>query len=148
MSVGGLRYPGVVAVGSVLVFCLALVGLAHSPAFLLSILFASLLGFCDSLQGVTRSTVIQSIVPDHLRGRVSSLQTMLVQGGPGFGQVWSGAMASVLGVAGAFTLGAGLAAALALGLIARYRELRSADLGQRVEPYSSAERLPVGPSTG
>jgi len=79
----------------VLAYSLALLVLAHSSFFALSLLMATVLGACDAIQGTSRSTVIQAIVPDHLRGRVSSFQSMLVQGGPGVGTTLSGLSASL-----------------------------------------------------
>ena len=64
----------------------ALVVLALSPWFFLSLVVAASLGLFDSLQATSRNTVIQALTPDEMRGRVSSFQQMLTNGVPSLGQ--------------------------------------------------------------
>ena len=51
-------------------------------------------GAADSVSAVCRSTISQSLTPDHLRGRMSSVFTLVVTSGPRLGDVESGTVAS------------------------------------------------------
>lgn len=53
-------------------------------------------GAVDNIGAIYRMAMLQAAVPDHLRGRVQSLYTLIVTGGPRVGDVVSGAVASVL----------------------------------------------------
>ena len=129
MSLSDLRYKGLIVAGGILGYCAALVALALSPWFLLSLLVAGALGLFDSLQATPRSAVIQQITPDDLRGRVSSFQTMLTNGVPPLGQTQLGAVAAILGAPLALIAGAIACAVLILGIVVRSPDLRAPDLG-------------------
>jgi MFS family permease len=81
-----------VAVGFWGVF-IAIAGLVNSiwPA---AILFA-LAGAADSVSAVCRSTMMQVLTPDEMRGRVSSVFSLVVAGGPRLGDVESGTVAAL-----------------------------------------------------
>ena len=138
MSLGDLRYKGMVAVVAILGYCVALVLLAISPWFLMAIVVSGALGLFDSLQATPRNTVIQSITPDEMRGRVSSFQQMLTSGVPSLGQAYVGAIAALIGPAMALVTGAFACATIVLGITATRPDLRARDLGS--EP--AAEPLP------
>jgi MFS family permease len=137
MSLGDIRYKGLWTVGAILAFCLALVLLALSPWFVLSMLAAGSLGLLDSLQAVPRNTVIQSITPDEMRGRVSSFQQTLTSGMPSLGQTWAGAVAAVIGPPLALVMGAALCSTAVLGIAAKRPDLRARDLGTELAPETS-----------
>ena len=52
-------------------------------------------GAADSVSAVCRSTIAQTPKPDHLRGRMSSVFSLVVAGGPRLGDVESGSVASL-----------------------------------------------------
>lgn len=89
------RYLGriaLVAVGFWAVF-IALAGLVNTiwPA---AILFA-LAGAADSVSAVCRSTMMQVLTPDRMRGRISSVFSLVVAGGPRLGDIESGTVAAI-----------------------------------------------------
>ncbi len=51
-------------------------------------------GAADSISAVCRSTILQTATPDSMRGRMSSIFTMVVAGGPRLGDVESGTVAA------------------------------------------------------
>jgi MFS family permease len=128
MSMGDPPYKGLVVIGGVLGYCLFLVLLALSPWFILSLLATLMLGLLDSVQAVTRNTIIQLWTPNDLRGRVSSFQTMLTFGFPSIGRAQMGFVATVLPPPVALVAGAAVCASLILGTVAARPELRRADL--------------------
>ncbi|WP_291280143.1 MFS transporter [Galactobacter sp.] len=50
-------------------------------------------GVLDTISAVFRSTILQAATPDHLRGRLQGVFTVVVAGGPRLGEAASGAMA-------------------------------------------------------
>jgi hypothetical protein len=75
-----------------------------------------LAGAADSVSAVCRSTINQAVTPDHLRGRMSSVFSLVVAGGPRLGDVESGAVAGLAGPRFSVTSG-GLACVAGVGLI-------------------------------
>jgi MFS family permease len=72
-------------------------------------LSASLLlpvGFCMMLQMSSSNTLIQTMVPDHLRGRVMAVYSMMFMGMAPFGAFFAGALADRLGAPLTVTMGA------------------------------------------
>lgn len=55
-------------------------------------------GAADVISAVFRATILQTEAPDALRGRVSSIHTAVVTGGPRLGDVEAGVVASLAGV--------------------------------------------------
>ena len=53
-------------------------------------------GAADSVSAVCRSTINQSVTPDHMRGRMSSVFSVVVTGGPRLGDIESGTVAGRL----------------------------------------------------
>src|SRR5204862_473700 len=78
-------YKGYWIVGSIVAYCVSLIGLALAPWFLLVLLACLALGFTDSMQATARNGVIQLVTPDALRGRVSSFQQLMTLGMPSLG---------------------------------------------------------------
>ncbi len=144
MSLGDLRHKGLVAVTAILGYCGALVLLALSPWFPLSLLVAGGLGLFDSIQATSRNTVIQAITPDEMRGRVSAFQQTLTNGMPSLGQTYAGAVASIFGPAAALISGATACATIVFGIAASRGEIRKRDLG--AEPAEEIPQARVAPS--
>jgi MFS family permease len=47
------------------------------------------------VSSIFRGTILQTVVPDHLRGRLNAINIMFVLGGPQLGQFESGAVAAL-----------------------------------------------------
>ena len=80
------------AAGSLL-FPLALIGFALSRSFPVSLAFLVLVGFAFISQNATSNALVQSIVPDELRGRVMSVYSLLFFGTMPFGSLLAGGIA-------------------------------------------------------
>jgi MFS family permease len=93
---------------------IALAGLAGSLWIAAALL--ALAGAADSISAVCRSTINQSVTPDHLRGRMSSVFSLVVTSGPRLGDVESGSVAALGGVRFSIVSG-GLACIAGVGLI-------------------------------
>lgn len=129
LSLGDMRYKGLYTVCGVLAYCVALVLLALSPWFVLTLVAAGLLGTTNAVQMIPRNSAILAISPDALRGRVEAFRSMLAGGGPSVGYTLSGALAAALGPPLALVAGAVACAVLVAGVAATRRELRDPQLG-------------------
>ena len=75
-------------------------------------------GMCDGVSVVMRSTIMQLVTPDHMRGRVSSINSLFISSSNELGAFYAGSMARLLGLVHAVVLGGfatmGVAAVTAL----------------------------------
>jgi MFS family permease len=105
------------------VFSLSLSAFALSRSFALSLMLLPLVGWSMVSQTATINTLLQTTVPDELRGRVMSLFTFVFMGMMPFGSLLAGAAAQRFGAPAALTAGAAVCLS-ATGLIFwRRREL-------------------------
>jgi MFS family permease len=87
-------------------FGLFLALFSFSRHFWLSTALLIPVGFCMMLQMSSSNTLIQSMVPDHLRGRVMALYSMMFMGMAPFGAFFGGALADRIGAPLTVTFGA------------------------------------------
>jgi hypothetical protein len=106
---------GRIVIGAVIVWggTIALAGVVPSLAAACALLAAA--GAADSVSAICRTTINQTITPEELRGRMSSVYMLVVTSGPRLGDLESGLAASVLSVGTAVSTG-GLACIAAAGL--------------------------------
>jgi MFS family permease len=92
-------------------FAVTIIVFGISTNFYLSCLMLLLSGMFDAVSVVIRSTILQLVTPDEMRGRVSSVNTIFISSSNEFGDFESGVMAHWLGtvrsvvVGGCLTLG-------------------------------------------
>lgn len=88
--------------GRVLLVAVAIYGLATiafglSTAFWLTFASLMVVGAADTVSTVLRNLIRQLETPDHLRGRMTSVNMIFFMGGPQLGEVEAGAVASWIG---------------------------------------------------
>ncbi|MFN2447360.1 MAG: MFS transporter [Vicinamibacterales bacterium] len=96
-------------------FGIALIAFSFSRSFWLSAAILVPMGFCMITAMAASNTLIQSMVPDHLRGRIMSLYSMMFMGMAPFGALWAGIAAGRWGAPATVALG-GLACIVAAGI--------------------------------
>jgi MFS family permease len=79
-------------------FGLGIIGFGLSQVFWLSMLFLFITGVFDSISMVIRSTLMQWLTPDNMRGRVSSVNSMFIVSSNEIGAFESGVAARLLGL--------------------------------------------------
>jgi MFS family permease len=87
-------------------FGLSLVLFSLSQNFWLSVALLLPVGFCMMLGMASSNTLIQAMVPDHLRGRVMAMYTMMFMGMAPFGSLFAGTLAEHLGATVTVSVGA------------------------------------------
>jgi MFS family permease len=103
-----------VAVGA---FALCIVAFGLSQNFDFSVAVLAVSGVADNFSVLIRSTLLQSLTPMHLQGRVSSVNAIFVGSSNELGAFESGVAAKLLGTVPAVVLG-GLASLAVVGIVA------------------------------
>jgi len=117
---GTIRGLGRLIAGATLLFGVSLLALAASTALWFSIPVLLVVGYGMITGMAGCNTLLQSLVPDHLRGRVMSLYTLFFLGMAPIGSLMAGALAAHLGTP--LTIAAGGIGAI-LGAILFWRAL-------------------------
>ncbi len=89
----------------VTVYGLMMIGFGLSTSFVLSLAFLVASGMADSVSVVIRHTLIQTLTPDHLRGRLSAVNGVFIQSSNKIGEFESGVAAALLGTAPSVVVG-------------------------------------------
>src|SRR6266404_2309834 len=95
--IGTFRRQGRLVVISVAVFGLATAAFGVSRVFWFSLLMLALTGAADTVSTVLRQTIRQLATPNHIRGRMTSINMMFFMGGPQLGELEAGVVASLIG---------------------------------------------------
>ena len=92
-----VRRQGLTILVSVAVWGLAIAGfgILDDRAFGVALVLLAIAAAADTVSSIFRHTILQLIVPDALRGRLSAINIMFVLGGPQLGQFESGAVAAL-----------------------------------------------------
>ena len=92
--------------------CILLFGI--SEYFILSFLALLMSGILDGVSGVIRGTIVQLKTPDHMRGRVMSINSMFVMSSNELGQFESGVAARLFGAVNAVVIGGSITMLIAV----------------------------------
>jgi MFS family permease len=104
-------------------FGLATFVFALSKLFWLSIVALFATGAFDSVSVIIRNTVMQSVPPDHLRGRVQSVNSIFISSSNELGAFESGLAAKLLGTVPSVVAGAAVTCGVVAWMWRRSREL-------------------------
>jgi hypothetical protein len=96
-------------------------------------------GITDVVGEVQRATIVQLLVPDDVRGRVTALAQVFSFGGPQLGQLWSGALASLLGPILAAVIGGSLVVGIA-GRFAAFPVMRRSMASASIAAAAATQR--------
>lgn len=88
---------GRVVVAAVAVWGACIIAFGLTASLPLALLLLVVAGGADSFSAVCRSTMMQTLTPDNLRGRINSLYSMVVRSGPFAGDLEAGVVAQVFG---------------------------------------------------
>ena len=80
-------------VGAVAVFGVATALFGISTVYWFSLLMLAVVGAADTVSTVLRQTIRQLVTPNHLRGRMTSINMMFFMGGPQLGELEAGSLA-------------------------------------------------------
>jgi MFS family permease len=127
-----VRRLGLIVIGAVTVWGLAIAVTALVSNIWIAAALLAVAGAADSISAVCRNVINQSVTPDAMRGRMSSIYSLVVTSGPRIGDIESGAVASLTSVRISMASG-GLACMAGVALIVLlFPQLAAFDL-ERVE---------------
>lgn len=128
------RRAGRVMLYAVGTFALCIIGFGISRSYVLSVALLAISGMADNVSVVIRSTLLQVLTPEHLFGRVSSVNAIFIGSSNELGAFESGVAAKLLGTIPSVILG-GLASLGVVGVVAakvpRLRRLERIELLDR-----------------
>lgn len=131
---GKIRRQGALLLGAVVVFGLATTVFGLGRSFWIVLLALIVIGGADEVSTILRNTIRQMQTPDHLRGRMVSINQIFFNGGPQLGEVESGLVAQAFGIPAAIISG-GLGCVLAVVVISR--------IWPQLGRYDGSEPVPV-----
>ena len=104
------HYPIEKNMGKTLLWCVAgfgfsMIGFALSTWFWVSLLFLFLSGVFDGVSVVIRSTLLQTLTPENMKGRVSAVNNIFIGSSNEIGMFESGVAARLLGVVNSVVFG-------------------------------------------
>ena len=118
------RHKGTVLTIGNLIFPILLIWLAFNQSMLTALLLLIGIGFAFMLQNTTANTLVQSNVPDHLRGRVMSVYMLTFFGFSPLGSLQAGIIADQFGVPTGVAFGAIVALLFSLVILWRVPRVR------------------------
>lgn len=122
------RHAGRLLLFAVAGFGLCIIGFALSRSFWLSAVMLMLSGLCDGVSVVLRSTILQLVTPDHMRGRVSSINGIFIGSSNELGAFESGVAARLLGLVPSVVFGGCMTLAVVVATARLAPRLRRLDL--------------------
>ncbi len=132
---------------AVLVYGLATIGFGLSRSFALTFACLALTGASDTVSMVLRNVIRHLATPDHLRGRMTSVNMIFFMGGPQLGELEAGLVAQGFGAPLSVVTG-GIGCLAATGWIAwKTPELRSYRREEALVPVAGAGGVPAARPT-
>lgn len=124
------RRAGVILLAMVTGFGLCMIGFALSRVLWLSMLLLGLAGALDSVSMVIRGAIVQISSPDHMRGRVSAVNSIFIGASNELGAFESGVAAKLLGTVPSVVAGGCVTLATVAAAALMSPRLREMDLDQ------------------
>lgn len=132
MAVYITHYPIRKHIGKILLWCVAGFGLcmiafALSTSFILSMVILILSGMFDSVSVIVRGTLIHTLTPENMKGRVSAVNSMFIGSSNEIGMLESGVAARVMGVVPSVIFGGCMTLAVVVTTAWKATKLRALD---------------------
>ncbi|GAB4488211.1 MAG: MFS transporter [Saprospiraceae bacterium] len=121
---------GKLMLASVVGFGCCIIGFGLSEIFWLSFLFLFLAGVFDEVSVFVRASLLQHLTPEHMKGRVSSVNFIFITSSNEIGAFESGLAARLLGTVPAVIFGGTMTILIATFTWWKAKELRKLDFGE------------------
>lgn len=92
----GIRREGRAVLVAVTAWGAAITAFGFAKVLWIALALLAIAGWADVISAVLRSTIVQTVVHEQYRSRVSGLQMAIVEGGPRLGDLESGALATAV----------------------------------------------------
>jgi MFS family permease len=115
---------------AVIGFGLCIIGFAFSQWLWLSFAFLLLSGAFDNISVVIRSTILQLLTPDHMRGRVAAVNGIFIGSSNEIGEFESGAAARIFGLQRSVAIGGTMTIFVVMTVMVMAPKLRKLNLNK------------------
>ena len=133
------RLLGRILIGAVLLWGVAILGAGLVRSIAPAVVLLAAAGWADGISAVCRSTISQSVTPDRMRGRMSSVFSLVVTSGPRLGDIESGLVAGLTSALSSVVIG-GAACVAGVALVAvAFPELAAYDADAAVAAMAASE---------
>jgi MFS family permease len=92
---GGVRRQGIAVYAAVVAWGAALVVFGFAASLWVALAALTAAGAADMISGVFRTAILQTSAPQHMQGRLSGVELMVVASGPALGDLEAGAVAAL-----------------------------------------------------
>ena len=116
-------YQGKILLVSALLYGAGFAFFGVAPSFTLALLLLTFVGAVDTIWASARSTILQWVAPDRLRGRVMGIFQLSNQGLNPLGQVETGLLVPVVGARAATVIGGLIVSAVTIATSLKLSEL-------------------------
>jgi MFS family permease len=127
-----VKETGKVLFISVTGFGLSMIAFALSKNYILSGIILIISGAFDSISVVIRGTILQLFTPDHMRGRVASVNSIFIGSSNELGAFESGVAAKIMGLVPSVVFGGFMTLAVVFTTIKINKPLRKLSLSEKV----------------
>lgn len=124
-------------------FGVSIIAFGLSSWFWISVLALFLSGVTDGISMIIRQTILQLKTPDHMRGRVASVNSMFVGSSNELGAFESGLTAKLMGTVTAVVFGGTMTVITVIATGAFFPKLRKLDLQKDIEDHENELKDPL-----
>jgi MFS family permease len=117
-----IRRQGVAVLVSICVWGLGVALFGLTSTLWIAVLLLAIAGAGDLVSAVFRSSMLQTVATDEMRGRMQGVFIVVVAGGPRVADLWHGSAAAVVGPGLAATAGGVAVIVGMVAVVARFRE--------------------------
>jgi len=129
------KNAGMKLLAAIFGFGICIIVFGVSTWFWVSVIALFLSGITDGISVVIRQTILQLRTPDHMRGRVASVNSMFVGSSNELGAFESGLTAKLMGTVTAVVFGGGMTILTVVGTGFFFPKLRKLDLRKDLEEH-------------
>lgn len=133
------KNAGLKLLGAIFAFGLCIITFGLSTIFALSVFALFLSGAVDGISVVIRQTILQLKTPDHMRGRVSAVNSIFVGSSNELGAFESGLTAKLMGTVTSVVFGGSMTLLIVLGTGIFSPSFRKLDLQKDIDEHENSE---------
>ncbi|TRW96446.1 MFS transporter [Flavobacterium gawalongense] len=133
------KNAGIKLLSAIFAFGICIIVFGLSTIFWLSVLALFLSGAVDGISVVIRQTILQLKTPDHMRGRVSAVNSIFVGSSNELGAFESGLTAKLMGTVTAVVFGGSMTLLIVLGTGIFSPSFRKLDLQKDIDEHEKGE---------
>jgi MFS family permease len=133
------KNAGIKLLSAIFAFGICIIVFGLSTIFWLSVLALFLSGAVDGISVVIRQTILQLKTPDHMRGRVSAVNSIFVGSSNELGAFESGLTAKLMGTVTAVVFGGSMTLLIVLGTGIFSPAFRKLDLQKDIDEHEKGD---------